>query len=362
MSKKFLTMACCAVLTAFFSLSAQAIEVKGQVSYPYKGKIFSSKPSDKDKMEAIKQAKLAALKKFSTGFSISEQKLYAGMESDVQANLDKYISNYRVVAEEVDTNLKTLNLVVRVNINDSLLLSEMHKNSPQQPAVQGDGSLFASLFVAREISESKIFDERRTTITQKSSAASTTREASAGSVNESAQTTEKATTGGNTIRKSAVNKYRELATTDFNAAFSTVLTQLGFEATEYADVHENCGGPKPEALKAAFMKGDEIPSKLRNQAIRAARSCDVRYFATGYMNVSAPQKDSVSGKIKVMVAVNGMVWDISKKLPRKVGSVGPVQAFGLADDQDSARREALRHAASAAGQAIANQLASKSIR
>ena len=53
MSKKFLTMACCAVLTAFFSLSAQAIEVKGQVSYPYKGKIFSRKPSDKDKMEAI---------------------------------------------------------------------------------------------------------------------------------------------------------------------------------------------------------------------------------------------------------------------------------------------------------------------
>ena len=241
MSKKFLTMACCAVLTAFFSLSAQAIEVKGQVSYPYKGKIFSSKPSDKDKMEAIKQAKLAALKKFSTGFSISEQKLYAGMESDVQANLDKYISNYRVVAEEVDTNLKTLNLVVRVDINDSLLLSEMHKNSPQQPAVQGDGSLFASLFVAREISESKIFDERRTTITQKSSAASTTREASAGSVNESAQTTEKATTGGNTIRKSAVNKYRELATTDFNAAFSTVLTQLGFSHASWALVRAFTG-------------------------------------------------------------------------------------------------------------------------
>ena len=80
------------------------------------------------------------------------------------------------------------------------------------------------------------------------------------------------------------------------------------------------------------------------------------------MNVSAHQKDSLSGKIKVMVDVNGMVWDISKKLPRKVGAGGPVQAFGLADDQDSARREALRHAASAAGQAIANQLASKSIR
>ena len=362
MAQKFLTMMCCAVLTGFLSLSAQAVEIKGQVSYPYKGKVFSGKPSDKDKMEAVKQAKLVALKKFSTGFSISEQKLYASIERDVLANPDKYIANYRVVAEEVNTNLKTLNLVVRVDINDSLMLSEMHKNSPKQPVIQGDGSLFASLFVAREISESKIFDERRTQITQKSTAATTTRGASSGSVDESAQTTEKSTTGGNTIRKSAVNKYRELATTDFNAAFSKVLTQLGYEATEYADVYENCGGAKPEALKAAFMKGDEIPSKLRNQAIRSARSCDVRYFAAGYMNVTAPQKDSVSGKIKVVVSVNGMVWDILKKLPRKVGSVGPVQAYGLADDQDSARREALRQAASAAGQAIATQLASKSIR
>lgn len=359
MKIKVLTKAAAALLAAMMVFPAAAVEVKGQVSYPYEGKVFSNKPSDDDKAEALRQAKLSAISRYTSGFSISEQKLYAGIRSNVEANPDKYIAGSRVVAEEVDTSLRTINLVLRVDVNDSLILSEMHAAAGSLDAVPtGDGSLFASLFVAREVYESRIFDEKKTSIEQRKKSVD---QSMSGSL-ESMEDTNQTTTGGSVVRKSAANKYREIAATDFNAAFSQVLTQLGYEPAEYADVYENCGGADPEILKNAFMKSDELPSKLRNQAIRAAKSCDVKYFASGYMNVSAPQKDSVSGQIKVVVSVNGMVWDISKKLPRKVGSVGPVQAYGLAPDQDTARREALRQAASAAGQAIGAQLGSKNIR
>ena len=79
------------------------------------------------------------------------------------------------------------------------------------------------------------------------------------------------------------------------------------------------------------------------------------------MNVSVPELDPVSGEQKVIVSINGMVWNIDKKLPRKVASVGPVQYFGLGPDKDTARRNALRLAAKSAAETVSSQLGNKDL-
>ena len=136
---------------------------------------------------------------------------------------------------------------------------------------------------------------------------------------------------------------------------------MGYETVDYADVLSNCGGASISSIKNAFATSDELPQNLRNKAIKGAKSCDVKYFAVGYMNVSVPELDPVSGEQKVIVSINGMVWNIDKKLPRKVASVGPVQYFGLGPDKDTARRNALRLAAKSAAETVSNQLGNKDL-
>ena len=113
-------IACLSLLGMMFtSVSAHALEVKGQVSHQYEGGLFSSSPSDDDKVEAIKAAKLAALKQYVSTFNVSKQQQYSKIEADVVKNIDDYISSYTIVAEDVNESLKLLNLVIRADINEN---------------------------------------------------------------------------------------------------------------------------------------------------------------------------------------------------------------------------------------------------
>ena len=344
-----------------WAAQSQAVEVKGQVSYQYEGGVFSSSPSDDDKIEAVKAAKLAALKQYVASFNVSKQQQYNKVENEVVDNLDDYIASYKIVAEEVNENLKLLNLVIRAEINENKINALLKETTTAGTMASGDGSLFSFMFVGREVTESKVFKTRDTSISQSEAEHNAGRSVSGSGVHESVNDYAKTTSGGNIVRKTSQEKYRTLATTDFDAAFNEILTSMGYETVDYADVVSTCGGASIDAIKNAFSTSDELPQPLRNKAIKGAKACEVKYFAVGYMNVSVPELDPVSGEQKVIVSINGMVWNIDKKLPRKVASVGPVQYFGIGPDKDSARRNALRLAAKSAAETISNQLGNKDL-
>lgn len=68
----------CFGVIAVFSIAsslAQAVEVKATITHPYEGGIFSSGPTDEDKVKALREAKLAALKIYGASMSLSEQKI-----------------------------------------------------------------------------------------------------------------------------------------------------------------------------------------------------------------------------------------------------------------------------------------------
>ena len=358
MSKKSIKLLLAPLALSFALVSgAQAIETRGQIAYSYEGGIFSDSPSDEDKATALKTAKITALKKYLSSLGPAQQKLLRDLQPRIEANPDEFLTSCAIVAEDVNKKTKVFNLVVRVGINEQLINAELKANTASNMAASGSGSAFSSLFVARRITESKQFKERETTVTR--SEAEQSGNYSQGT--ETASKTEMKQTGGNVVRKASKNTYGKLSSTDFDASFNEIMTSNGFETIDYSDVASECGGPAYSSLQNAFMKGDELPQDLRSKAIKAAKKCDVQFFAAGYLNVGAPETDSVSGNRKVVVSVNGMVWNIQKRLPRKVGSVGPVQAFGLGPDDDTARRAALEIAAKKAADIIASQLGTKNI-
>ncbi len=346
------------VLSFSMISNAEAIEMRGQIAHPYEGGVFSDSPSDDDKAEALKAAKIAALKKYFSSMGPAQQKLLRELKPRIDANPDEFLTGCTIVAEDVNKKMKVFNLVVRAEINEQLINAELKANTASNMMPSGSGSAFSSLFVARRVTSSKQFKERQTTISQSDAEAS----GSYSQGTETASKTSVTTTGGNVVRKVARNTYGKLSSTDFDASFNEILTSNGFETIDYSDVASECAGPAYSSIQNAFMKSDELPQNLRKHVIQSAKKCDIRYLAIGYLNVNAPETDTVSGNKKVVVSVNGMVWDVEKRLPRKVGSVGPVQAFGLGPDEDTARRAALNIAAQKAADIIASQLGMKNLK
>lgn len=356
MKKSIMSSLCCVL--AAFAFTAEAVEMRAQVSVPYKSWLFGSKPLTSEKHEGVRKAKAAVVQSYLATLSPSQQQLLRSIQADIDTNPDKYLTSFRIIAEDADKSTRTVNIVARGNVNEELIAAELKKSAPVNVQASGEGSTIMSLFVARRVVESKVYDQRRTEVSKSSQKV----DQSVGQTSESLSESSMKASGGNVVRKAAKQTYGQLSASDFDTALNSSLTSYGYETADYADVQANCGGPEPEQIRAAFMKSDELPAKLRSKVIRAAKSCDVRYFTLGYMNVSAPERDSVSGNIKVVVSLNGMIWDISRKLPRRVGSVGPIQFFGLASDEDTARREALRLAARQAGEVITSQLVSKGLK
>ena len=346
-----------ALIAALMCAEAGAVEMRGQTTFTYEGGIFSSSPTDDDKANALRLAKISALKEYFATMGPAGQKLLKSMMPRIEADPDAFLTSTVIVAEDVDKKLKTFSMVVRAGINEQLISSEL-KSQGSAADASGEGSAVSALFVARQVTEMKQFDERQTSITKSEASVS----GSYANGTEKAASVRKEQSGGNIVRKASKSAYGHLSATDFDAAFNSILTSHGYETIDYADVASECSGPRLKLIQDAFMTADELPQNLRKQAIAAAKRCEVKYFSAGYLNVNAPEYDSVSGNRRVTVSVSGMVWDISKKLPRKVGSVGPVQAVGLGSDDESASRSALEIAAQKAADIITDQLKLKNIR
>jgi len=347
----------CFGVIAVFSIAsslAQAVEVKATITHPYEGGIFSSGPTDEDKVKALREAKLAALKIYGASMSLSEQKIFDEIRPEVLANLDEYVPSWVIVAQDVDKDLKTIRLVVRAVVDDSLIGAEINKRMPAGAQATGDGSLISALFVGRQVTSSTVFDEKISKVREENNERDASANNSATGVSEAASSRSLTTTGGSTTRKSSRESYAVIGTSDFDSAFNEVLSARGYETSNYADVYETCkGGAAIETIRSEVLKNNEISSGTRSKAIRAARECEVRYFTIGRMDVSAPMKDSVSGNLKVVVSVTGRVWDIAKKVPRNVASVGPIQSVGFGEDEGTARRKATYEAPNSAARRIA---------
>jgi hypothetical protein len=344
--------------------NAVAAEVNATGTIPYES-FFSSKPSESDRHAAVANAKLNAWKEFTSTFSMAKQKAYRDLEPYFLDHLDDYIVDYVILGDKLDKSTKTFSVMVRVKVNESKVDAKLSAASVAGSAKSGEGSGFGFIFLAREASEVKAFDERKTKITSLESDSTAVEKNKIGggvmASSESVESMKKEQIGGNTVRKSDQIQYSVSSPQDINAAMNEILTPAGFEVIDYADIVTECGGAAPEVIKTEFSSNYELSATTRKAAIDAARKCQVVYFAVGTLDVGMQDVDPASGLKRVNVTVSAQVWNIAKGLPKQVASVNSDPYAGLGPDPVVAKRNALKMATSKAAKAIVDQLNAKGL-
>ncbi len=349
----------CAILLSISQGAwADRIEVKGVGTYSFEGKLFSSdNPSDAEKQLGLAEAKKSAWKGFVAKQNASQQQMISKNEQHFLENIDKYIIDAVILDSSKDANLKTLTVVARVAFNDvavSQYLQQASGGAGSSGACSSD-STFAFLFMARKQTSIKQFDERRTDV-QRSTTAST-KAADKAVTNESV-----VQSGGNTLRKEDEVTYAVSSSQDLDTAMNEGLSASGIEPVSYEDIVGTCKAPAPKSFQSEYVSADEMSPKTRSAVFAAARACDVRYFASGTVDTGVASRDPVSGGYQVFVSVRAQLMDLSQKLPRKVGSVGPKTFSGLGPDQGVAARNALVAATKETARTLVEQLNAKGIR
>jgi len=364
---KFWIISFLLILTCLSSTMVEAVSVIGKATVSYKSGVFSNDPKQGDKDKALEQAKNSAWGKYIGKFSQAKLKNYRMVESDITSRIDDYIINLSIIDENVNSDTKKYRVVIKMIINDNELDAKIKSVSTANNENSGEGSSFSFIFVAREAASVKTFDKK---IVQISSGEVNTYEkenvAQDGNstlVSTDQKVVEKSTTGGSTTQKGEVISYRILSSGNVDAAMTQVLSTSGFEVISYDDVVGACGGPEPEEIHEHFVVNDKMPRKVRTAAIRAARSedCEIKIWAYGTLDAGVATTDPTTGNKRVYVTVRAQVYNISKKLPKTIASVGPVQHQGIGPDGTVAKNNALKLAAEKAANEIVEQLNAKGI-
>lgn len=220
--------------------------------------------------------------------------------------------------------------------------------------MRSDNSLFSFLFLARKTSSVTEHDDTRTDFREQVN----TTPGRVGLVTGK----QKVTIGGNTVKREDDVRYSVTSSQDIDAAMGEVFTNAGIEYGAYEDVMMSGGGPDPKVIQAQFATADDMSPQIRSRIFAAARKCNVRYFSIGTIDIGLRDVDPVTGNKRVYVSVRAQLWDISPLIPRKIGSVGPVQFSGLGPDQSVAGRNALIIAAKETAITLTEQLNAKGVR
>ena len=348
------------------SVTYADVKVNGKFTLTYEPEVFSSKPSDAEKEKAISKAKLSAWEKYTQSFSTSKMKSYRKIESSILNNIDLYIIESTIIHEKVNEDSKKYSVILRATINASKFDAKLSEVSNAGSMRSGSGSLFSFVFVARAESSIKSFNSKKTSIEMNEGKGF---ENESASVNNGASLSshdykniKKKTTGGSTVNKSDDIKYKILSSDGIDTSINQELTAAGFEVVDYGDVVSECGGTEPAMIKDEFTVNNSISRQARKAAIRGARECEVSYFAVGTLDVGLADTDPVTGNKRVFVNVKSQVWNINKRLPRKIAAVGPVQYQGLGPNARVAQNNALIQAAKNVANEISNQLNAKGLK
>lgn len=355
----------CMALSINLAIAGQ-VSVIGTFTSTAQGGVFSSEPSRQDRDAALAGAKLNAWRSYTSRFTQARTRLLAAHQQQAEAKLDQFLSNVTVLDEAFDKKTGTLKLAVRAVVNDTQV-DEFF--SQLGGASKSGGDLMAFVFLARQQDSVRSFDAKRTEVDQISvsttageSAIDSSEGASEASGEQASVTkTNKRVSGGSTERKSDRIAYRVSSSENIDAAMSDAMTTGGYEIASYADIVAECGGETLETIRNEYVASDELTVPTRKKLLDGARACEVRYMATGTLDIGVADTDPVSGNRRVFVSVRGQVLDLQNKLPRRVASVGPIQYSGLGADETVAMRNALNNAAKASAHALIDQLNAKRI-
>ena len=324
--------------------------------------------TDEQVEEGQKKAISAAWDRYIKSLDGDHLKAYMDKKGQILENLGFYVSNLKKEAtrnfSESDQVLKS---TVCLDIDKERIASVLKVKKEPKEIESGTGSPFMALFVARQAATAESFEatvKKNKSSGSKSKAKEMARASGGKAVSYTSQKSKsRSQSGGSTVRKSDDIKYKIISGGDFNTFVTGPLSKAGYESTEYAELEgaaEDCGRtPSVEAVSQTFKTKNKMASRHWNKIRKAARKCEIKYFARGTMTVDASR--NYRGRRMVMVRVNVAVYDVSKRFSRKVAAVVK-QWPGFGINENSARTSAIKKAGGKTGELILKTLRKKGLK
>jgi hypothetical protein len=364
------------LIGATFSGLVSAANLRVTFEIPYETGLFSDKPNEETRNKIMPTARMEVWKNYVGRQDSSSMALIEKNNALLQSKLDEIVTNIEFVDEQVLKDQKRMKFVVRAVVNDNKVSSLIAGASGD--AKSGEGSAFGFLVVPRIQDEVKSFDA---TVVKKATAstkmvnekinAEQVKETDGGASERSLEgdkvsMTATAKTSGSTTRKSQKVKWRLGEAKDVDANISKVLTEAGYEPSDYASLASDpeCASTiKTQQVREEYLASEaELNEDVRGQVFQASRKCDIRFFALGTLDFDSIDRDRNSGGWRARATVNIKVHDLKRRGAPTVASVGPVDYYGVGPQEDGARSDALKLAAKEAAQIIVNQLRAKNLR
>ena len=352
--KQFLLIALLMICGTSF---AQTIQVRGAASVNYDPALTTA-----IKNQAIEKARLKAVEKYFADQGEAEMANFDKNLETIQSRIGSFSDDPVKLGEQDDPANKRYSVSVRVEINVARLRNLIRSTSAVATTSASGKSKIVFIFVGREVSSVRTFDDR----VVKQSAASSSVDvkladkkrgaegekisgnsiSTSASVNQTRQqsvdTAARFETGGSTTRKSAETERRIFATNDFDVSIKGSFSQAGFDTVDAAWVLSD--GAINSMLKEFTSANKPSPTSLRAGATELQKN-GIPYFAFATLDVGAQDSDPATGMPRVNVSVTGEIYDLTSWPPKTVAAVGPVQITGIGPDPEAARRQALSKAA-----------------
>lgn len=311
---KFIQVACRVLLFLSVSSSGWSQEQKGVGEVTY-----TSRPTTADHDSALNAALTNAIDAWIAEKHPSHYKNYQKARGGITAKLNEYVLSHQIISEDNNKEAKRLRKVVRANLNGNALLHAL-----LQPSEDIARSYLTFVFVAREQNA-----------------------------------------GATGIDMANKDVWNVSTSREIDSAMGQVFTDASYQVIDASLVGDDHGRLDIYRFIDDFKKGDDIGPEAKREAYAVLSALppgdEIQYFAIGALDVEASAIDSVTGNIRVAVAVTGEVWDISKR-GVVVAKVGPVTMSGEGSSELVARNNALTSAARQAAATLVAQLSSKIIR
>lgn len=371
------TLACISLIALAAPAWSQVVSSKGMATMPYDGRLGPD-----ERQQVMARANLSALEAYVAETWIAKTKIFAARRDEFAGKLDRLILGSTVLNESADKKSKTYSIVVRAEINASLLRAELDSGSAMASTTAGNRSLMTVLFMARMQDSVQTFQAREySRADMKVSSTSTgtyserTREGESigstsigttGSVTRSGSGRENASvvteSGGSSTQRADKISWKVTNAAEINTAMTGVFSGAGYEVVEAEYAEAESGGQLSVArVRKDFSQGNDLTADVMRATANGVRTAGIPYLAVGTLDVGIRDTDPVTGNVRVFVTVTGKVLDVSGRFPRTLSSVGPVQFAGLGPSEMVARTNALSLAAEKAAQTMADELNARAV-
>lgn len=345
-------------LSVQIAFASSPVEQRGVATISFSAKT----PGTADYRNAEQAAEINAIARYIASTTSAEERNFQRMRKSVISSLGQYVLGVTPISKNINTDMNTLTMVVRVDLDTNALSNAFRSHSAVHSTAANTRSYMAFIFVARQQAAVTRYGADVSALNasqEKENGVNNAGRTAVGAVfaDEHTTITRTKTTSSETERSDAI-KYRVASSATVNTAMTGVFANAGYQVApiQYLSV-ESHNKIDLKAFRSEYARGNRISSRTLTNALMGAKKSGMSYLAVGTLDTGMPSLDPQSGLQRIFVTVTGTLYYLGGLFPRTLVAVGPVQYSGLGPTQSVAKTNALRLAAKAAAHKMAQAMA-----